>query len=213
MADMRSTLAVIATGLVSGAIGAVVVSHFQGASTSAPPTIPRINEDRKAIIVPPGWDPHLLSRVANLEQRVQDLRSTNTTELASSAEANDPAAMIAKREQERTEHYQHELAFRDQQLSDRAQEPVDSRWAYPQEQNMQSSLSSALGQSAQVKNIDCRDKTCTATLLFPTPTDALSTVRQHSNDLAVSGCNGFIAIPTPPMSSGPYDLTVLYTCR
>ena len=67
---------------------------------------------------------------------------------------------------------------------------------------------------AELTDVDCRRRTCTATLRFSTPAHALATIQQDLQRLAVQGCQGIIAIPTPPTGDGAYDMTVLYNgCR
>jgi hypothetical protein len=212
MAGWRSAVLVAMTGLASGTLGAILYAHFAIPS-------PRLVSSRlerpevQGPVIPPGWDRALVSRVSTVEQRLDEIGSRApappaSTKLSAASEPKDERT----REQRRAEHYQKELDHLEKMLADHASEPNDDAWARPLATSMQQSLSRAFEGVAQTKNIDCRSKTCTATLSFPTPGAALASLQQ-SRKYTFIGCKGGSIIPTPPKSAGPYDLTVVYSCR
>jgi len=214
---------VAATGLTSGVAGAMFYSRLAGApgpaqSASASSRVaapPLSTAPPAAAIVPPGWDQTLLTRLSSLEQRLDQLPAAGSAVDPGVEPQAEPAPNDgeADREQQRIDQYQKELAYRDEALSAHAQEQADNAWAAPQVLQMQDWFIKSLGESAQAKNIDCKSKSCTATLAFATPADALTTIQTQSDKLTVPGCKGVAAIPTPPKDAGPYELTVLYNCR
>ena len=216
MTRWRSVLVIVTTGLGAGALGAVWASSR---STKSPPPRPASLETERPettarVVVPPGWNPALVSRLSHVEQQLDELRHPD----ASPPAAAGPSAgagpnPVEAREKERAIQYDQELDYRQEALANHASEPSDPAWAGPLASTMRQSLSTAFEGLAQTANVDCRSKTCTATLTFPTPSDALVSLRQSASKLSVDGCGSLAAIPTPPTSAGPYDLTLVYTCR
>lgn len=99
-------------------------------------------------------------------------------------------------------------------LGEHAQEPFDRTWAPAEEQSIRRSLASSTEQAnAQLKEVDCRSKTCTATITFATPVEGLSYAQSASPGMRVEGCRGAVAIPRPPQTQGAYELTVVFNCR
>jgi hypothetical protein len=214
MAGWRSTAVVMVTGLASGTVGSVVYAHFVKSRAQSPVALmTERSESPKPVIIPPGWDLALVSRLANVEQKLDDLRASAPEAPGESRPTGDagPNDEEAQKRQLAAD-YQQDLDYLDKALADHANEPSDGAWATPLATSMQQALGKAFDGTAQTKSVDCRSKTCTATLTFPTPRDALASLRQP-NGLVVQGCNGFAAIPTPPATAGPYDLTVVYNCR
>jgi len=213
MPRWRSTALVAVTGLVSGTFGAVVYGHFTRPSGPRSAASSTEHPQARASVIPPGWDPTLVSRLANVEEKLDKLGSPVA---AASLPAKAPASPGSKdgrtREERRAEHYQKELDLLERHLADHASEPRDDAWASPLTERMQRSLSAAFEGSAQTTSVDCRSKTCTATLSFPTPGAALASIQQSRN-FVVLGCKGGSVIPKPPTNAGPYDLTVVYNCR
>jgi hypothetical protein len=184
------------------------------ADTRQPSFIPVANERAAGVpVVPPGWDPRLVDRVSHLEGQVDKLNApSESADAADDASRFDERQRVAQREQERLEHYRSELRYRDELLNQHALEDSDAIWARPLEHSIRDSLSAAqLG--ADVGIVDCRSATCLSTLSFPSPRDALVSLRRNAVSLSMAGCRGFIAIPTPPAGNGRYELTVIHTCR
>lgn len=210
---------VAVTGIASGAAGAMLYSRFMlPAAVRTPTTVltverPAAQAPVRVPIVPPGWDPTLVPRLAVVENRLDALRTSSRTESSPTSDAPQLVGDDRTREEKRADHYQQELDYRKDALADHDREPTDNAWAGPQVASMQQSLGKAFDGTAQTKSVDCRSKTCTATLAFPTPSDALVALAQKSQGLTVQGCKGAVAIPTPPANAGVYDLTVLYNCR
>jgi hypothetical protein len=214
MMTWRLLLAIGATGLGAGALGAVLASS--SAAKSPPPrpgSVRTESPETPAPVIPPGWNLALVSRLSHVEQRLDELGHSDAAPPAAAGASEGVGPNPAEsREQQRLDQYQKELEYREQALANHAREPSDVAWAGPQAATMQQSLSNAFGGLARTANVDCRSKTCTATLTFPTPSDALVSFRDSSK-LSVQGCGSLAAVPTPPTSAGPYDLTLVYTCR
>lgn len=219
---MKGSIPVILVGIVAGIGGALVASHFnRPAPASAAAGEPAPERAPRPMVIPPGWDLALVARVAQLEQAVNQQKA-ETKRADGERDAGGTAAAaaadpVAQHERERREHYEKELAFRSDFIDKHKQEPVDSAWSQATSQTIREPLVAAeSGDGAKVKDVDCRSKTCTATLTFSNPSDALAYIQQGgktSSRAAIKTCNGSIMIPTPPTSDGAYDLTVLYTCR
>jgi len=216
MTGWRLVLVIVATGLGAGALGAVVVSSR---SPGSPPPTPAARgaertETAAPIVVPPGWNLALVSRLSHVEQQLDELRHADASPpVARGTSADAGPNPVEAREKEREIQYQQELDYREDALAKHAGEPSDSAWAGPLAATMQQSLGTAFDGLAKTTNVDCRSKTCVATLTFPTPSDALVSLRQSASKLSVQGCGSLAAIPTPPTTAGPYDLTLVYTCR
>jgi hypothetical protein len=217
MAGLRLILVIVATGLGAGALGAVLT--FSRLSKAPPPSPVSVAAERPEVpgaVIPPGWNLALVSRLSHVEDRLDQLQLAADAPPVASAEpvAADPEQdPVRSREQERAAQYEAELAFRQDALAKHAGEPNDAAWAGPVTDSMRDSLTKGFDGVARTTNVDCRSKTCIATLTFPTPSDALVSLRQSSAKLTVPGCSSVAAVPTPPTSAGPYDLSVIYTCR
>src|SRR5262245_27933789 len=133
---MKTALTVLA-GLAAGVVGALVVGYFNkpsaapAAKAEAPETAPR------PVIIPPGWDTNLVKRVANLERGLTEVQAEvakapggQPTAVAGPA---PPGMEAEQREQERLQHYNKELAFRQKFIEDHDRESVDSPWSAPTE--------------------------------------------------------------------------------
>src|SRR5262245_6690078 len=176
-ANWRLVVVATVAGLASGTIGAVVFGRV--AKSPAPQTTPVATPGPPQAVVPPGWNLALLSRLAQVEQKVDNLQAPAGAPPAPAEAPADPGqspdekARLEEREQERTAHYQKELDYLEKALADHASEPSDDAWARPLAANMEQSINKVLEGSGKTKLVDCSSKTCTATLAFPTPGDAL----------------------------------------
>jgi hypothetical protein len=212
---MRTALLCVATGLVSGVVGAVSVGRFK--SPPASPTAVTVQPPASPagpLILPPGWDPSLFQRVDSIEEQLKAERTERLARRGAELPQDelDLESIQVEHQQERLEQYQKELASSARALDDHNREIVDVNWARAQESRFSATLSS-LELPAQLKRADCRNTTCAVTLTYLTPTLALSSLANDGRQMAVPGCRGFIATPAPPLGAGPYDLTVLYNCR
>ncbi|HEX6274174.1 MAG TPA: hypothetical protein VFZ53_14095 [Polyangiaceae bacterium] len=214
MARLQLAALTVVAGLASGTVGAIAYARF-ATPAALPPAPVAAKPPLRPPVIPPGWDVALVSRLNQVEQRLDELGETNAKPSASHEMPEDSlSADEASREQERVAAYRAELDFLDEVLANHAQEPFDASWARAQAATMEQSLSAAFKDVARPKSIDCRSETCTATLSFPTAGDALVSVQQQYAKLTVPGCRGLIAIPKPPVAVGSYDLTVVYNnCR
>ena len=168
MAGWRSTALVAVTGLVSGTFGAIAYGHFTKPSGPRSAASSTEHPAARASVIPPGWDPTLVSRLANVEEKLDRLGSPVAAgPVAAKAPASSGSNDGRTREKQRAEHYQQELDLLERHLADHASEPRDDAWANPLADSMQRSLSAAFEGAAQTKSIDCRSRTCTATLSFP----------------------------------------------
>lgn len=218
---MKSSIAIIFVGIVAGVGGALIASRFNRPPANA--ALPEATAERppRPVIIPPGWDGNLVARVARLEegasQRQAEAKPAASDAGAAAGAELDPAQHAAQRAQERLQHYEKELSYREEFIGKHNQEPVDAAWSQSANQTLHDQLTAAEArEGAKLKQVDCRSKTCTATLEFPTPSDALFYIQQGgmtATSAAAKVCNGSIMIPTPPTGAGAYDLTVLYTCR
>jgi hypothetical protein len=59
------------------------------------------------------------------------------------------------------------------------------------------------------ENVDCRSRTCVATLTFPSPSDALTFLASPSLRMLGRELRGLTSTPAPPSSAGAYDLTIV----
>lgn len=202
---------VVVAGVIAGVVGGLVVAHL----TPKPPTPANASARAKPMVAPPpivpaGWDSRLLGRVGELEAQVVALHDERD---AAGDEAPAPGPPT-DRELERQQHYEVELNVREELAAKHAAERFDEAWARPQSRSMTEAFQKIdFTTGARVVDVECRDKTCAATFEFPTPLEGLAALRQRSDGLAVDGCNGYTAIPTPPTSAGPYSMTIFYTCR
>jgi hypothetical protein len=198
---MKSHLLMVVVGLGSGMAGALLVGHLREAP--APRPVVAVVPSQPAVArLPPGWD----RRPARVEQRIAELPAQRAVE--PSAAAPEP---VPGREVERAAHYQHELELKSQLIADHEREVVDPVWSAQTGEEVRALLA-AQSDRFDVRGVDCRGRTCVADLVFPRPEDALAYIQGH--DVAPpASCNGLIAIPSPPESDGPYDLSIVYTCR
>jgi hypothetical protein len=216
----RQSLTAAAFGLLAGLLGAVAAAAITGRVArpdhpERPPAAPR------APIVPPGWDPRVGEQVASLERRM------TTAEAALGRQLARPAAGAAApehgsraetrpqpREQGRLEHYQRQLETYARRVEDHQKEPIDSAWSAQAAESIRSQLSgSDQARSFELKDVDCRSKTCLATLTFASPAEALVFVAQADSRVMSRACNYWSITPPPPAGEGRYDLPIYYDCR
>jgi hypothetical protein len=205
---MRAHLLLAVIGLGSGVGGALLVERLHQAP-EAPRPVAAVTPQPVAAWFPPGWDRYT-SRLARVEERLGSLEAQRKDGAAPAAAA-EAAPPPSQREVERAAHYQKELEYRRQLIADHDREVVDPTWAAATSNEVHQMLAPQ-SDRFDVKNVDCRARTCVADLVFPQPADALRYIQGY-DALAPSSCNGSIAIPTPPENDGPYDMTIVYTCR
>jgi hypothetical protein len=203
---MRQSLIIVVTGLVAGTAGALVTArlteHAPGtAPLASPAPIPH------GAIVPPGWNATLETRLGRVERALADSHEAPTTEAAPR-----PSEPTTNREQERVEQYQKELALREELLASHEREPRDAAQAIELERTLQAALQpSALQAKGEVREVDCRAKTCLVAVDFASPLSALQYIQGDPLPV-VPQCSGTISIPQPPSGDGPYRLSIVYSC-
>lgn len=205
---------IVAAGVIVGLAAGFVIGH-SSAPVAAPPvlaTAPVIRPPAP-MIIPPGWDPSLVTRVNRLEQKLDQALTAN----AAPSEPPPTASEVEQdtvRQRERLGGYQRALEQQSEAMEAHAREPVDSNWASAQSSGLAQALTLVVpADGGRVKEVDCRSKTCAATLTFPSPGEALTALATQSTKMAVPGCRGFVTIPTPPTTAGAYDLSIIYNCR
>jgi hypothetical protein len=202
---VRSALIPAIVGVLSGALGAVCVGRFSVAA----PTPPARSEPPLAMpILPPGWDARYLARSGSVESKVVEPPKP-------SSPAAQPGAHETPSEHERgrAEHYQRELETQANAIAEHEREPVDESWSQGAAQSVRQAIADAAADSPfAVRAVDCRSKTCVASVTFPSPAEALG---RHRALGAVSPpvCHGMSSVLDPPTGDGPYDATVVYYCR
>lgn len=211
---MKRTLLSAVAVIGAGGVGGAVFGHVFRPAPPAPPVQAAPASPRPpSVIVPPGWDPKLVDRVAAIEHRLD--APPLSGELP--GEPSSEGSPAADREAQRVAQYQKELDYRRRSLADHDGESLDAPWARAESETIQRALAVTTSEggstSAAVKAVDCRSKTCAVTLSFRSPMDGLGFVQGGPRNLAVDGCGGFSSVPVPPAGDGPYELTVLYTCR
>jgi hypothetical protein len=213
----RAIFAAGAGGVVFGAFLVIVTAG----PLSRPPAPPARASDEggppPVSRLPPGWDPRFSSRLAAVERRLADLDVAPDAAAATTGAPNARGVaedLDDQREQEVDQQYQRDLARQRQLVEAHAAEPVDPAWAQEQTASIRAELQRALtGEHAfAVSDVDCRDKTCLARLVYPSPDDALAGRGQLAQVL-VRGCHGLSSALEPPTGAGPYTTTLIYTCR
>jgi hypothetical protein len=144
-----------------------------------------------------------LTRLSAVEARLGKLEEAPA---AAAPQAARPAV-------ERQAQYGQELLHQSEVIAEHEREQRDESWA-PQQSRTITELFAPAEQAAslRVKNVDCRSKTCVATLTYPTPDDAL-TGHALLAQATVAGCHGLSSTLAPPTSAGSYDVGLVYYCR
>jgi hypothetical protein len=194
---MQNRLTTIAVGLAAGIAGAIIATAWAPqAKVSLPAVAPGRNEARTgsgpAPIVPPGWDRRYLERINELEHKVQALEGH---------------VAPSEREQEKIAHYKRELATQEARRADHDREEVDAQWSSTGADRLRSAARE-LGVVARA--VDCRSRTCVASLRFPSPEAGLAFLRSPQTSKLVVGFSSMTSTPTPPASPGDYDLMVVF---
>jgi hypothetical protein len=206
---VRVQLSVALIGVLSGAAGALLVGRFSPAPKPAAPIVPGPAPPVQ-VIVPPGWDPRFATRLAGVEDRLAALRTGEPPSAAEPHAVDEPAG---EREREREEVYRADLELQDRAVEDHGREPRDAPWANREASEIRVAMSAApVTPPFAVRAIDCRSKTCLATVTFSSPAEAL---QQHEalSRVVPPGCNGLTSALQPPNGDGAYDTTVVYYCR
>jgi len=201
---MRQRLLSIAIGLVAGFAGAVVARQWPAASDPTPIAAAATREPSTAPIVPPGWDNRYLGRLAALEDRMRDLDGGATR-----PEPSAPAAS-SERAQHRAQLYQKELDHQRSRVDAHATEAIDPGWSRTQTDQLVAGLDAMIARRELVaERVDCRSKTCVATLTFPSPADALGFLASPALRVLGRDLHGLTSTPAPPSHAGAYDLTIV----
>jgi hypothetical protein len=199
---MRPPIATLAVGVIAGVVGAIGARQWPSDAPPASAQVASTREPAGARIVPPGWDRRYVDRLSALEDRVQGLGATERA----GAEAGSGAA----RGQDREARYRRELEYQRTRVAGHAGEAVDPAWSRTQTDALRTELAPMLARGELVaENVDCRSKTCVATLTFPSPSDALAFLASPSLRTLGRELRGLTATPAPPSSAGAYDLTIV----
>jgi hypothetical protein len=214
----RHSLMIVATGIVSGVVGAVIAGRMTAPGVASPALSAPLRPPAP-IIVPPGWDSNWSARLDRVENdlAVHRLQPASVADRGDpSAESSPPPQSARERAEERLSHYQREVALHTQRLAEHSLETIDPSWSWQQGQTVHQSFETDPARphgtaAPQRVQVDCRSKTCIAKLTFPTPMAGLEYL--HSNLPSPAGCNGMASTPLPPKDNGAYDLDVVYFCR
>lgn len=202
---MLNRLIMIVVGLAAGVVGAVVATaRTPQAGTPLPVAASdplRGHEARgvpaPAPIIPPGWDRRYLERMNELEDKVQALEGrVAPTERVTPTE----------REQEKRAHYERELATQEARLADHDREEVDAAWSSTGAERLRSAADNV---GVVARAVDCRSRTCVASLRFPSPEAGLTFLRSPQMSKLLVGFSSMTSTPAPPTNPGDYDLTVV----
>ena len=197
---MQNRLITIVLGLAAGVAGALVVTMRAPQAQAPVPVVasdPLRRHDARASSVrapgaPPGWDHRYLERMNELEDKVQALEGR---------------VAPTEREQEKIAHYERELATQEARLADHGREEVDPQWSSTGAERLRSAADEA---GVVARAVDCRSRTCVASLRFPSPEAGLAFLRSPRMRKLIVGFSSMTSTPTPPTSPGDYDLTVLF---
>src|SRR4051794_24344637 len=105
---MRQALAIVATGLIAGTVGALLAGRSTTASAppaksaevhAAPPSM---------MVIPPGWNLDMANRLDHVEQQLAARGSAEGGALSPDDQA--AAQDTIQHDEERVQHYQSELA-------------------------------------------------------------------------------------------------------
>jgi hypothetical protein len=199
---MRERLLTLVVGLAAGMAGALIIGRRGAEPPARVSGPPRTRETPPTEIVPPGWDRRYLVRVNELEARLDQL--DQRTAPPSEREQERPALDL--REQDKLAHYDQELAAQRARLAEHDREDVDLAWSASSAERVRATADEI---GVAPRAIDCRSKSCVATLSFTNPEAGLGFLRSAKMSKLVAGFSSMTSTPTPPTSAGDYDLTVV----
>ncbi|HEX3482887.1 MAG TPA: hypothetical protein VHT91_48090 [Kofleriaceae bacterium] len=196
---MLNRLIMIVVGVAAGIAGAVVVTTRAPQAETPSPRVasdPLRGHEARAVpapapIIPPGWDRRYLERMNELEDKVQALEGR---------------VAPTEREQEKRAHYERELATQEARLADHDREEVDAAWSSTGAERLRSAADKV---GVVARAVDCRSRTCVASLRFPSPEAGLTFLRSPQMSKLLVGFSSMTSTPTPPTSPGDYDLSVV----
>src|SRR6478752_969882 len=130
---MRVVIVSAAVGGLFGAAAATFVAlHEPAHAAAASPPVLASAVPVGPVLIPPGWDPRLLSALSSVDARVSSLENA----VASAAPADpepvelkDTAEAAAARNAEIVQQYRVDLETQTKKLSDHDRERLDSSWA------------------------------------------------------------------------------------
>jgi hypothetical protein len=214
---VRQHLIAAGAGLLAGVAGALLVGRC-AAPAARDAAQPEVRRELQAAVVPPGWDRAVDERMTSLEaevaqQRIALERSARPEgEQAAGGRGGDRPPSVGREERRRVE-YAKQLAQRQESIAAHAQEPIDGPWASLESEQLAQRLEAfEYEPRPDVNEVDCRSKTCVASLGFRSPMDGLAFIQSGSIPVT-ENCSGYIATPVPPENDGEYTLDVIYTCR
>jgi hypothetical protein len=197
---MRAILHSPVLGFLAGAVAAVIVGRFFPGGAAQPAHRAAAAPPPREGIVPPGWDPRLLHRLAAVEAKLEE-RAPQPTPAA-------PPEAIVEREHAREEQYRNELEVRARTLAEHDAEPAEQPWSEQEAAEIRRVLEPAAAAFA-IRAVDCRMTTCVAQITFAAPADAVAAQRSLLQRVP-HGVRGVASILTPPTNDGAYDSTVIY---
>lgn len=106
------------------------------------------------------------------------------------------------------------LAMNEARLRAHDAEPVVSAWAMPATDHFRADLAGASADGGfQVKDVNCRQHTCVATLEWPSFLAASRGHRALLTTVYTENCAHGILLPEPPDPDAPYRAKAYFDCR
>jgi len=212
---MRALFVTAALGAAFGAAIAISVTTLRSPRERATPPPPAAVTT--PVVIPSSWDRRFLTRLSEVESRLQDLeKKPPSMEKGEPAPPRppDPSEASTARTREIEQQYLDDLERQATKLSEHNQEPLDETWARPQGELITRAFNAAVTPEhpLQVRRVDCKKATCVAELVYPSPTDAVAD-RDVLTRTFIAGCHGLSSALNPPTGPGEYSTTIIYNCR
>jgi hypothetical protein len=199
----RALILTALVGIASGGAGAVLASSLirrdapaavTAASAAAIPV--RSARDGRAVA-----SDRALAAIDQRLRAVED-RQNQPPPRADTSAAGDPLPDAQRAEQQIAAH-RAAIEAHDHELR-------DSGWAATAEARLTASLGQTVG-GGQLVRADCRSKTCTAEIAWPSYGAASDGYRSALYDFALN-CGRQVVLPPPEHGEGTYHATVVYDC-